>query len=112
MIVRVGSHQVSVAYWPEGHPDAEDNLGMFYASPFIIRIAAGRPPHETAQTLMHEVLHAMWTAGGMPDDVDEEITCAGLEAPLVSFIHDNPVLLQMIAGGFDGIPLLLPTEEV
>lgn len=48
--------------------------------------------------LMHEILHAIWFCVGIParSDLSEEDFVGLLAAPLVSFIQDNPQVIDFI----------------
>ena len=91
MRVKVGHRQLKVEFY--GNADVEDDghWGDYARRTGIIRISAhGRPEDAQAETLIHEVLHALIESSGVEWDGDqEEDTCRTLAPRLAAFIRDN-----------------------
>ena len=72
-----------------------ENLGLCNNHQFIIVIKDGQHPIEEADTLLHEILHAIWycmsvSMGG----ADEEQIVRRLASGMLSVMMDNPELLK------------------
>lgn len=81
------------------HVSMEDNrFGCFYSASFIIEIQEDIPSVAKAvDTLLHEILHAIWWVYGL-EDVDKEERSVGTMATALTALHrDNPWLSGWIA---------------
>lgn len=61
-----------------------------------IYIYVGTDPMMTADTLLHEVMHAVWAFMGLDEKHDEEPIVARLTTGLLSVLFDNLDLLEFI----------------
>lgn len=67
--------------------------------------ASDIPGCEQADTLLHEVLHAIWFTQELPGKTDEEDAVTKLTHGLCQLIRDNPEFLEVIKAGLDGTPI-------
>lgn len=75
-----------------------DCIGDCDRSRLVIRIADYLAPSKSAETLLHEVLHACTDAAGLMDEpgrTDEEVVNP-LSRVLFSVIQDNPALVAYL----------------
>lgn len=69
----------------------------------IIRIKRGMDSVERANTIIHEILHAIWyTQGiGLESKTEERVVCA-ITNGLIGFMRDNPEYTQEIIDMLEG----------
>lgn len=48
-------------------------------------------------TLLHEILHAVYFVWNLEDKDDEERTVTGLSTGLSTVLHDNPELVELLS---------------
>ena len=94
--IRVGYRTYSVELWPE---EAATDAGCYGDCNHIkhrIRIGEG-PPRERASTLLHEVMHAVWTFGCLGQLEDEEHAVSVQSHLLYAVLVDNPDFAAFLA---------------
>ena len=62
-----------------------------------IRIHTQLPKQLQAVLFWHEILHAIHTAGGFPDELNEERICESYSGPLTQLVRDNDYLFTWMA---------------
>lgn len=73
------------------------NVGLCDNSNLVIHILDGQHPIEEADTLIHELLHAIWFIMSIDHGaVDEEGVVRRLAAGLIGVFLDNPELLAYL----------------
>lgn len=108
MKVRIGHLDYNVELMSPQKADAEKADGLFYARDQKICVRADLPPAQAAGVLIHELIHAMFHAYGLPHNrLTEEDVATKLEGPLASLIRDNPTLIANIAKGLAGKRMLV-----
>jgi hypothetical protein len=91
--LRIGAQtfRVRQCKMPEGE---ETWLGTCEAAHGHIRIARGQEPHQKADTLLHEVLHAVWYGAALSEvkhlRPHEELVVRAFTAGLAQVLRDNP----------------------
>lgn len=106
MKLRVGYRNYVVRPMTVSEVILESRVGECNPGTGVLRVAtAGKygefGPEEVADTLLHEVLHAVWRERGLAEE-DEESTVTNLAHGLISLMRDNPAffpLLERMAGG-------------
>lgn len=90
--VRIGPHTMHVA---ELHPeDREDNYGAFIESDLEISIRKEYASGSVAvDSVIHEILHAIWFVGSVNAEQGEEHIVSLLATHLTQVIRDNPGLI-------------------
>ena len=78
-------------------PGTEDDWGLCDKDKRIISIRCHRDPVANVDTLIHEILHAIWYEYQMCEEGEEEEICVGkLASGLTKVMARNPVLLDWI----------------
>jgi hypothetical protein len=92
--VKVGAIQYSVAYIPDLKDDRGKLDGRIRHSTTEIQLESGMNHQATAQTLLHEIVHAVATQIGH-QDMKEGMVDA-LAYGIYQVMRDNPQLVRMI----------------
>lgn len=75
----------------------EGNYGVCDHRALVISVAEGLNPIEEMDTVIHELLHAIWhTSGLYADDLEEERCVFRLATCLTAVFLDNPRLLPYL----------------
>lgn len=104
--VKVGYKDYRIEFAPVGAVIAGGLYGECRHAEGVIVIAPGIDAKETANTLLHEILHAVWRcfniprgkAGILDDVLNEEIAVGGTANGLCAVMRDNPEVFNWIAG--------------
>jgi len=103
MKVKIGHLEYAVEGLHPEKADAERADGLFIARFQKIFIRSDLPPDQQAGVLLHEILHAIFHAHGLPNSrLTEEDVATRLEGPLASLIRDNPFLMKTLADSLSG----------
>lgn len=70
-----------------------DLYGKMHYGHSSIDVDDGQSDAETADTLLHEILHAVWAYRNLPDRCREERAVTELASGLTAVFRDNPGLL-------------------
>lgn len=99
--VTVGPHEYRVVMVPDGVLADASQAG--HCSPFrlVIAIDEGQEPSQVADTLLHELVHAMLATLDLGDD--EERVALALGPALLSLLRDNPGLVGFVTGPLDPV---------
>jgi hypothetical protein len=94
--VRIGGHTYKVADWARGdadsaHADAEILPGLS-----LIKIKVGQTPYNEGNSVLHEVLHAIWDDLVLPPEGEEKLVTA-LSNGLCQVVVNNPTLFVWLA---------------
>jgi hypothetical protein len=89
----------------EGVSPKEDYVGLFDPTKGLIQVDRTLPPEEQAETLIHELLHAIWSSRHIKARVTEEEAVSQLASGLATILVDNPGLLGLLMSGLQGLPL-------
>ena len=104
---------ISVAVEGEAPISAQGNqrTGAWIAGEHKILIRCDLPPAEQAATLMHELIHAIYSTYALKGRrLGEEDVCCQLEGPLVAVFTDNPWLAGVLHQAVNhGVPIVKPT---
>lgn len=97
--VKVGFRQYRIVEWSPRGAMAEGCSGQCDLTMAEIRVFTGLGWNKAANTLLHEVLHAVWYFHGLSDDDNQEryvnVIANGLSAVWV----DNPDVITWINDG-------------
>jgi hypothetical protein len=86
--------------------ELDDCRGIFYGETGEILIDQTIPAAEQAETLIHELLHAIWCSRHMKSRLGEEAAVSQLASGLATVIRDNPVLPMLLSNALiSGMPL-------
>lgn len=95
-IVRVGGLDYTIKRWNRQAADNAGAFGMCDRATQVILIQDGLPPQLEAHVVLHEVLHAAYSAAGMnaiPEHISEERLVGALTHQLTQVWRDNPDLV-------------------
>lgn len=90
--VKVGPHQVSIAFVGE----LEDCFGDYDKHKERIRVDTNISDTQIADTLLHEILHAVHYIYGIKDEHEEEQIVTVTATALSQVIQDNPKVMKFI----------------
>lgn len=94
--IKIGYRNYEIV--PLSSPDLEmtDKYGWCDKLNARIYIYVSDQPMITADTLLHEVIHATWTWMGLEERHDEESVATRLGTGLINVFYDNPDLLEFL----------------
>lgn len=95
--IRIGFKTFKISPWPLAEAYSADRLGECDPANSTIRVADGRSTEDTAETLIHEVLHAAWHVAHLEEGDKEERIVASLSSVLAQVLHDNPDFQSYLA---------------
>lgn len=83
--------------------------GFFHDHEGLIQIDYTIAPEQQADTLIHEILHAIWASRSMPSRVSEEQAVTKLASGLATVLRDNPFLSLWLGEALaKGVPIVGP----
>jgi hypothetical protein len=91
----VGPYDVAVRGLAPGSTAARDRRGDYSPSRLEIRIVAGQPLTVERETIVHELLHALWHDAGLPAQYEEKVVSA-LSPRLVAVCRANGKLREVL----------------
>lgn len=95
--IRVMGRTYAVVWENDSHLGT-DNLGRTYNSQCAITVKNDQHPIEEADTLLHEILHAIWYCMSIAEGgADEEAVVRRMSSGLIQVFMDNPQLLNYFA---------------
>lgn len=93
--VKVGPHQYQVVVLPNAILNVTGRAGQCDAQRGVITIDGTQTPTQLADTLLHEVTHALLEVTDLDTDVAERVALA-MGPGLLDLIRDNPRLIDWI----------------
>lgn len=104
MIIIVDHRDIAiVGVWQS----AVDYRGLFHEHAGEIEIVIDQPPDEQGETLIHELLHAVWSSRHMRPRLDEESAVTQLASGLATLLRFNPGLGDVLDNALNhGIPIV------
>jgi len=90
--VKVGAFDYSI---DEEEPSSMEGLDGHLVG-YRIRVARGQSPLPLADTVLHEVMHAIWRDRCLEDGDAEERTVGALTTGLVGVLRDNPDFVKWL----------------
>jgi hypothetical protein len=94
-VVRVGPFDMAVVKLDAAA--GKDDFGQFSADRLEIRLRENFvSPHLAADTVIHEVLHALWWVMDVRPKAGEEHVVTLLSTGLTQFFRDNPAVLAWL----------------
>lgn len=98
-VVKVGYLDYALIAFSVRHAAEAQLYGQCAHQTCEIRIDFSHAPRVNAQTLLHELLHAVATVYNRAPDADEETTVTTLSNGLAGVWRDNPGVFAWIAAG-------------
>jgi len=96
--VKVGPHVYTVQEKPEITHEGRSCWGLCDRHALTVDVISTQQPSHALDTVLHEFLHAVWNASGIPDEIDEELVVSRLAQGLAALFVDNPKLIEWIMG--------------
>jgi hypothetical protein len=97
--IRVGYRDYLVEAWDYKAASASEKFGECDRNYAIIRVSPEYGEVQTARTLLHEVLHAIWTNANLPSGEgtsDEEAIVTVMSNHLAQIWRDNPEFVAFL----------------
>jgi hypothetical protein len=92
--IRIGPHDVAIEWMTKRESDAEDKWGYWARGEMKIGLVSEWPnASKFADTLLHEIEHALWTFAALTGEDGEERIVSVVSAGRVQVFRDNPWLL-------------------
>jgi hypothetical protein len=88
--IRIGGFDFAIVKWPSASAMASNRFGEFSSVEQIIRIQRDfATRYKAADTLLHEITHAIFWVYGIGKDDDEERICAAMGSAWMQIHRDN-----------------------
>ena len=94
--VRIGHFDYRVEDWNSDKASLASRYGECSHLEKVIRVARHHGPRQAAETLLHEMLHAIWNQWVIEDSDPEERVVNTLTGALCSAWRDNPEAFEWI----------------
>lgn len=72
-------------------------LGVFNTRDGVIGLTTSQDDQELANTILHEIFHAVWHIYGLPHSEQEEQVVTTLSNGFSGVLRDNPKLFEVLA---------------
>ena len=93
--IKVGAHDYTVAEKDQAWKDAVGAYGLCQYEAQVISVVTAKVSCTFVfDTLLHEILHAIWRERDLDDDDEEEKVVTVLAAGLTAMFRDNPALMK------------------
>lgn len=84
--------------WEDDSLLGTDNLGRTYSQQCLIVVRTGQHPVEEADTLLHEIMHAVWFCMSVSEGgADEEAVVRRMASGMLQVFMDNAHLINYFA---------------
>lgn len=91
--VKVGYRTYRIELWSEQQAQDEDSDGECDHDAGVIRLDPLMDAQKAGNTLLHEIIHAVWYVWSMPEEnIAEEFAVDALTNGLATVMRDNPGL--------------------
>ena len=94
--IKVAGIDVKLIDWCPEEADEFGAYGIFSPGRSLIKIDTSKNEHKVVETLIHEVLHAIYAGYFISEDDGEERTVSVMAAGLTQVFRDSPELLDLI----------------
>ena len=95
--IKIGAFDVKIKYWSE----LQETHGQYFESDQTIYLAPSDCATTAADTLLHEIMHAIFAIYIIQPEDDEERTVTTLSLGLTQVFKDNPAVLTYIQNPLD-----------
>ena len=95
--VKVGYRTYRLELWTEQQATDEDSDGESDHEAGAIRLDPRMDPQKAGNTVLHELIHAVWYVWSLPEEnIGEELAVGGITNGLATVLRDNPGLFAWI----------------
>ena len=95
--VKIGPHTITIHQMSTSEALAQGIHGSFSEIEGCIRLNTDRAMSSVIDTLMHEIIHGMYSVYSLCDEDDEERTVSVLGTGMAALFIDNPDLLKLVS---------------
>jgi hypothetical protein len=93
--IRIGPHEYRVRLVPDSILEGAGADGTCQPRRLVIALDGMQPPTQLADTLCHEIGHALLSTVKVEEELEESI-CLSLGPALFALVRDNPALVDWI----------------
>ena len=94
--IRIGYRQYQVKAWSDAELLTTESYGQCDKQRAIIYVCTHLDDDLVADTLLHEILHAIWHEYGLQDDDREERIVHTLASGFIQVMKDNPNAIRYL----------------
>ncbi len=98
--IKVSGFTIAIEEWESSEAAAQGKYGMFSPHQLKIQVDTSIDPQIVAETLLHEVLHAIFWANIIDTTLDEEPVVEKTSLGLFQVLRDNPNLIKFFTNFF------------
>lgn len=103
MIIKLDHRNIRV----EGMEHTGEAYGLYHDFQDLITIDGTASPEQQADTLIHELFHAIWATRNLPARATEEQVCTRLASGLATVLRDNSDLSMWLTQALTkGVPII------
>lgn len=95
--VKVGWATYKIEVWHPAEAVGARRFGESNPISRVIRVDTSYSPQQTAETLLHEIIHCVYTMWDLDDEDKEEKIVSQIGTGLTTVWHDNPEVFAWIA---------------
>ena len=95
--LRIGYRRYTVSEWTQAEVALTSSHGQCNTGQAAIYVCTDDHPLTVLDTLLHEILHAVWHEYGLEDKEPEEHAITVLATGLTQVLYDNPKLAAQIS---------------
>ena len=96
-ILRIGPYDIRVSVLTAEVADVEEIFGAYRHAAREIRLDVRRGSVDVAETLLHEINHAIWQTYALQERDSEERIVQALSTGQTQLLRDNPELVKWLA---------------
>lgn len=94
--IKIGWITYKIEKWHSAEAKGADRYGESNPISRVIRIDTSYSPQQTAETLLHEILHCVFCVWNIEDEDKEERTVSAVSSGLATVWRDNPAVFSFI----------------
>lgn len=94
--LRVGPFDFRIESWSSREASAADRYGECDRFNNVIRVRDDLNGQRTAETMIHEILNAVWGTQAFEGDQNEESIVTGISLGLAQVMRDNPEMIAWL----------------
>lgn len=96
MKIKIGGRAFTVRALTLEEETSLQAVGVFFCVEQQIAVSPRIMPDHQAETLLHEIAHAIWHVFGLPERADEERVSHAFGAGMAQVFRDSPALVAAV----------------